>query len=151
MKKIAFLLSVIFGLAACSQEDQVPIYELKTAATGTNPITGVPTGYHAYCSGEGTTCTKQRKNQLENVNLFQQLVSALERAVQDDKIGEFMQSVEAQQLFPTFFAENRMMVDEIIALNPKCFLLNDNNMLVMLKNRKLPYAQDNVLYAIELL
>lgn len=151
MKKLAFLLSVAFGLAACSQEDQVPIYELKTAATGTNPITGVPTGYYAYCNGEGTTCTKQRKKDLENVNLFNQLISALERAVQEDKIAEFMQSVEAQQLFPTFFAENRMMIDEIIALNPKCFLLNDNNMLVMLKNRKLPYTQDNVLYAIELI
>lgn len=151
MKKLVIFLLVAGALTACSQEDQVPIYDLKTAATGTNPVTGVPTGYYAYCSGEGTTCTKQRKKELENVNLFNQLMSALERAVQEDKIAEFMQSVEAQQLFPTFFAENRGMVDEIIALNPKSFLLNDNNMLVLLKNRKLPYSEDNILYAIELI
>jgi hypothetical protein len=48
------------------------------------------------------------------------------------------------------FARNQAIVDEIIALNPKGFLLNNDNMLVLLKNRNLPFSESNVFYAIEL-
>jgi hypothetical protein len=143
MKKLIFSIFTIIGLASCEGEDQRPVYELVTTSNGH--------GMTARCDGPGTTCTKQRKNQLEAVNLFHELVSALERAVADDKISEFMQTVEAQQLFPTFFAENRAMVDQVIQINPKGILLNDKNLLVLLRNRSLPFSNDNILYAIELI
>ena len=35
-------------------------------------------------------------------------------------------------------------------MKPKGYLLNNDKMLVLQKNRKLPFAQDNVLFAIEI-
>jgi hypothetical protein len=149
MKKTFFILVTSTFFAGCGSQDQTNTLNLQTDFTY-DPATGIPTGSYLHCDGAGTTCSIQRKKELEILYDLQQLFPSLRTAIVQDKIAEFFQKPEAKQLFPDMFTENRGMVNQIIELNPKGFLLNNESMLVFLKNRKLPFSQDNVLYAIEI-
>ncbi len=149
MKKTIFicLTSVIF--AGCSTADQTNTLDFRTDFTY-NPATGIPTGSYVYCEGAGTTCSIQRKNELETLQYLEQLLPSLRTAIAQDKIADFFQQPEARQMFPGLFTDNLGMVTQIIELKPKGYLLNNDKMLVLQKNRKLPFSQDNVLFAIEI-